>query len=129
MMFNRMTFLLTALQVLGADWSLLFGVEDDFEWIVGPDGKRRPGNRIGTRYIVAMLQNQCAPVVVRTAETTPAMSAEEVAAACLSGQLIRVRFEGFKAEAYQGKNGLAISASADKAVVVTPAPGTTSTKS
>ena len=128
-MLNRLTFLLTVLQVLGADWSFLFGVEDDFEWITGPDGKRRPGNRIGTRYIVAMLQNQCAPVVVRTPEATPVVSAEEVAAACLSGQLVRVRFEGFKAEAYQGKNGLAISASADKAVIVTPAPGTASPKS
>lgn len=125
---NRLTFLLTALQVFGVDWSLLFAVEDDFEWVTGPDGKRHPGNRIGTRYIVPMLQNQCAPVVVKTPEITPVVSAEDVAAACLSGQFIRVRFDGFKAEAYQGKNGLAISASADKAVIVTSTPGTTSAK-
>ena len=127
-MASRLKFALTALLAMGADWSYLFAVEDDYEWLKGPDGKQHPGARIGTRYTVAMLQNQCSPLVVKTAEATPAVSAEEVAAACLSGQLIRVRFEGFSAEAYQGRNGLSISASADKCVVIAPAPGSTSQK-
>lgn len=68
-------------------------------------------------------------MVVRTSEITPAISPEEVSAACLAGQFIRVRFENFSATPYQGKNGMGVSATADKCVVVTPAPGTTGTKS
>lgn len=123
-MAKRIIIALTALQAMGADWSLLFSVDDGFKWLEGPDGKRRPGERIETIYNVAMLQNGCTPLAVRTPEPQPVVTPEEVAAACLAGQPLRVRFEGFKAEAYQGKNGLAISATADKAVIVTPTPGT-----
>lgn len=117
----KITISVTAEQAMGADWSYLFGVEKDVEWVAGPDGKRRPGNQIGTRYTVAMLHNSCSPLIVRTPEITPAISAEEVAAACLSGNLIRVEFQGFTAEAYQGKNGLGISATAEKCLRKTTA--------
>ena len=48
------------------------------------------------------------------------MSAEEIAAACLTGQFIRLRFEGFAATPYVSKDGLSLKATAKKAVVVTP---------
>lgn len=120
-MAQRITITLTAQQAMGADSSLLFAVEDGFNWVTGPDGKRHPDERTETVYTVAMLHNACAPLRVRTPEAQPVVTAEAVAAACLAGQPLRVRFEGFKAEAYQGKNGLGISATADKAVIVTPA--------
>ena len=109
---------LTVDQSTGTTTPIVTEVADDVEWVDGPDGKRRPGARVGTRYTVLMLQNACAPLTVRTPEATPAVSAEEVAAACLAGKFIRVRFEGFKAHPYQGKNGLGISATADRAIVV-----------
>lgn len=124
---RRISIILNALQAMGADWSLLFAVDDSYEWLEGQDGKRHRGERTGTAYIVAMLNNGCAPLTVRTPEDKPAVSAEEVAAACLTGQPLRVRFEGFKAEAYQGKNGLGISATADKAVILTSNNGTSKT--
>ena len=111
---------LTCEQATGTATPFLVGVSEDWEWIDGPDGKRHPGSTIGTRYTVLMLQSECAPLVVKTPETTPAVSAEEAAAACLSGNFIRVRFEGFQASPYQGRNGLGISATADKCSVVTP---------
>lgn len=121
---------LTVEQATGTATPLLAGVAEDVEWTDGPDGKRRPGPRIGTRYTILMLQNEAAPLVVKTPETTPPISPEEVAAACLSGQFIRVRFDNFKASPYQGKNGLGVSATADKCVIVTPAaPSTPTTKS
>lgn len=121
---------LTVEQAAGTATPLLAGVAEDVEWTDGPDGKRRPGPRIGTRYTILMLQNEAAPLVVKTPETTPPISPEEVAAACLSGQFIRVRFDNFKASPYQGKNGLGVSATADKCVVVPPAaPSTPTTKS
>ena len=121
---------LTVEQATGTTNPLLAGVAEDVEWTDGPDGKRRPGARIGTRYTILMLQNEAAPLVVKTPETTPPISREEVAAACLSGQFIRVRFDNFKASPYQGKNGLGVSATADKCVVVPPAaPSTPTTKS
>ena len=118
-MAKKISILLSALQAMGAEWSLLFAVDDGYEWLDGPDGKRRRGERKETVYTVAMLNNCCAPLTVRTKEPQPVVSAEEVAAACIAGQPLRVRFEGFKAEAYQGKNGLGITATADKAVLVT----------
>ena len=120
---------LTVEQATGTATPPLVGVTEDIEWTDGPDGKRRPGQRIGTRYTLLMLQSEAAQLVVKTPETTPAISAEEVAAACLTGQFVRVRFDNFKASPYQGKNGLGISATADKCVVVTPAPGSTNPKS
>lgn len=124
----KLNFELTVEQAAGTGTPPLVGVSEDMEWTDGLDGKRRPVARIGTRYTVLMLQNECAPLVVKTPETTPAISAEDVAAACLTGQFVRVRFEGFKASPYQGKNGLAISATADKAVIVSPVPSSTSPK-
>lgn len=114
---------LTAVQATGTDTPIVSEVEDEREWKEGPDGKRRPGERIGTRYTVVMQNNGCAPMSVRTPEAVPAISAEEVAAACLSGHFIRVRFENFRATPYQGKSGLGISATADKCVVVPPTSG------
>lgn len=111
---------LTCEQATGTVTPFLVGVSEDREWVDGPDGKRHPGSTIGTRYTVLMLQSEGAPLVVRTPETTPTVSAEEVASACLSGNFIRVRFEGFQASPYQGRNGLGISATADKCSVVTP---------
>lgn len=111
---------LTCEQATGTATPFLVGVSEDREWVDGPDGKRHPGSTIGTRYTVLMLQSEGAPLVVRTPETTPTVSAEEVASACLSGNFIRVRFEGFQASPYQGRNGLGISATADKCSVVTP---------
>lgn len=111
---------LTCEQATGTATPFLVGVSEDREWVDGPDGKRHPGSTIGTRYTVLMLQSECAPLVVKTPETTPTVSAEEVASACLSGNFIRVRFEGFQASPYQGRNGLGISATADKCSVVTP---------
>lgn len=105
-MASKITITITAEQAMGASWSYLFAVEDDFEWIAGPDGKRRPGIRIGTRYTVAMLHNCCAPLIVRTPEITPAISAEEVAAACLSGNLIRVELRSFSSAFRISKAGL-----------------------
>ena len=110
---------LTVEQAAGVSTPILVAVADDVEWINDPDGKRHPGNRVGTRYTVLMQQSGCAPLVVKTTEAVPAVSAEEVAAACLSGQFIRVRFEGFSASPYAGKNGLGLSARAEKAVIVT----------
>lgn len=127
-MATRMTIPVTAQQAMGNDWSVLLNVEDGFQWVDGPDGKRHPGERTETVYTVAMLHNAYAPLKVRTPEAQPVVTAEKVAAACLVGQPLQVRFEGFKAEAYQGKNGLAISATADKAVIVSMAPGTTPSK-
>ncbi len=112
---------LTVEQATGTTTPIVTEVDDDMEWVEGPDGKRRPGPRIGTRYTILMQQSGCAQLVVKTPEATPAISAEDVAAACLSGQFIRARFEGFKASPYQGRNGMGISATADKAVIVTPA--------
>ncbi len=121
---------LTAEQTAGTSTPILADVADDVEWVDGPDGKRRPGPRIGIRYTILMQQSGCAQLVVKTPETQPAVSAEAVAAACLSGQFIRVRFEGFRASPYQGKNGLGISATADKCIVVTSAaPSTPAPKS
>ena len=111
---------LTCEQATGTATPFLVGVSEDREWVDGPDGKRHPGSTIGTRYTVLMLQSEGAPLVVRTPETTPTVSAAEVASACLSGNFIRVRFEGFQASPYQGRNGLGISATADKCSVVTP---------
>lgn len=125
----RIKFDLTVEQATGTTTPLLVSVSEDREWLTMPDGKRQPGDLIGTRYGVLMLQNECAPLVVRTPEITPAISAEDVAAACLTGQFIRVRFENFTATPYQGKNGMGVSATADKCVVVTPAPGPVSPKS
>lgn len=122
----KIKFDLTIEQATGTTTPLLVGVAEDVEWTDGPDGKRRPGARIGTKYIVLMLQSEAAPLVVKTPETTLPISPEEVAAACLSGQFVRVRFENFKASPYQGKNGLGVSATADKCVVVTPAVPSTS---
>lgn len=122
-MAKRITITLTAQQAMGAENTLLFGVDDGYNWVEGPDGKRHPSKRTETIYTVAMLNNACAPLRVRTPEAQPVVSAEDVAAACLTGQPLRVRFEGFKAEAYQGKNGLGISATADKCVVVAPTSG------
>lgn len=119
---------LTVEQATGTSTPSLVGVAEDVEWKDGPDGKRRPGDRIGTRYTVLMLQSECNQLVVKTPEITPAISPEEVAAACLSGQFIRVRFENFHASPYQGKNGLGISATADKCVLVTPASSTPASK-
>ncbi len=115
---------LTIEQATGTITPIVTGVAEDVEWTDGPDGKRRPGARIGTRYTVLMLQSECAQLVVKTPEATPAISAEEVATACLSGQFVRVRFDGFTASPYQGRNGMGISATADKAVVVTPVSAT-----
>lgn len=117
----KLNFELSVEQSTGTATPIVVGVADDVEWTDGPDGKRRPGARIGTRYTVLMQQSECAPLVVKTPETTPAISAEDVAAACLSGQFVRVRFENFKASPYQGRNGMGVSATADKAVIVTPA--------
>ena len=114
---------LTDQQTFGTGTPFLVSVGDDMEWVEGPDGKRHPGRRLGTKYGALMLQNECNKVFVSTPEETPAISAEEVAAACLSGQFIRVRFEGFTADVYKGKNGLGISATADKAVVVSAPSG------
>lgn len=125
----KLSFNLSVEQATGTATPIVVGVSDDVEWTDGPDGKRHPGARIGTRYTTLMQQNECAPLVVRTPETTPAVSAEEVAAACLAGQFIRVRFENFSATPYQGRNGMGVSGTANKCVVVTPAPGTTSAKS
>ena len=98
-MAKRISILLSALQAMGGEWSLLFSVDDGYEWLDGPDGKRHRGERKETVYTVAMLNNGCAPLTVRTPEDKPAVTAEAVAAACLTGQPLRVRFEGFKAEA------------------------------
>lgn len=126
----KITFELNVEQATGTTTPLLAGVTEDHEWVTLPDGKRQPGERIGTRYTVLMLQNEAAPLVVKTPETAPPISPEEVAAACLSGQFVRVRFEGFKATPYQGKNGLGVSATADKCTIVTPAaPSTPAPKS
>lgn len=114
---------LTSQQTFGTDTPLLVSVEDNTEWVEGPDGKRHPGRRLGTKYGALMLQNKCDKVFVTTPEETPAISAEEVAAACLSAQFIRVRFEGYAADVFKGKNGLGISATADKAVVVSAPSG------
>lgn len=119
-MSNKFHINLTCEQATGTATPFLVGVSEDREWVDGPDGKRHPGSTIGTRYTILMLQSSCAPLVVKTPETTPAVSAEEAAAACLSGNFIRVRFEGFQASPYQGRNGLGISATADKCSVVTP---------
>ncbi len=116
---TKLNFSLSLEQSAGTSTPFVVDVADDVAWVEGQDGKRRPGARIGTRYTVLMLQNACAPMVVKTPEVQPAVSAEEVVAACLAGQFIRVRFEGFKANPYQGRNGLGISATAEKAVVVT----------
>ena len=118
---------LTCEQATGTATPIVTEVTDDVEWVDGPDGKRRPGSRVGTRYSVMMQHSGCAPLVVRTPETTPTVSAEDVAAACLSGNFIRVRFEGFTANPYQGRNGLGISASAEKCIVVTPVANTSKT--
>lgn len=131
-MARNFNFNLTVEQATGTTNPLLAGVTEDIEWTDGPDGKRHPGARIGTRYTVLMLQNECAQLVVKTPETAPPIGSEEVAAACLAGQFVRVRFENFSASPYQGRNGLGISATADKCVVVTPAapvPGSASPKS
>lgn len=125
----KYNFKLTVEQATGTATPIVASVSEDREWLTMPDGKRQPGDLIGTRYGVLMLQNECAPLVVRTPEITPAISAEDVAAACLAGQFIRVRFENFTATPYQGKNGMGVSATADKCVVVTPATGTTGPKS
>lgn len=125
----KFNFDLTIEQATGTATPIVVGVTDDVEWTNGPDGKRRPGARIGTRYTVLMLQSECSPLVVKTPEITPAVSTEEVAAACLSGQFIRARFENFKASPYQGRNGMGVSATADKAVIVSPAPGNATPKS
>lgn len=116
---------ITVEQATGTATPIVADVEDAVEWVDGPDGKRHPSPRVGTRYTILMQQSGCAQLVVKTPEATPAISAEEVAAACLSGQFIRVRFEGFKASPYQGRNGMGISATADRAVVVTSANTTT----
>lgn len=125
----KLTFNLTVEQATGTTTPIVVSVADDVEWTDGPDGKRHPGAHVGSRYTVLMQQNECAPLVVRTPELTPAVSAEEVAAACLAGQFIRVRFENFTATPYQGKNGMGVSGTAEKCVVVTPATGTTGAKS
>lgn len=109
---------LTTQQTFGTDTPFVVSVEDNKEWVDGPDGKRHPGKRLGTKYGALMLQNGCDKVFVTITEETPTISPEEVAAACLSGQFIRVRFEGYAADVFKGKNGLGISATADKAVVV-----------
>lgn len=114
----KLTLDLTSIQTFGTDAPFLVSVGDNMEWLEGPDGKRHPGKRLGTKYGLLMLQNECDKVFVTTPEETPAISQEEVAAACLSGQFIRVRFEGYSADVFKGKNGLGISATADKAVVV-----------
>jgi len=120
----RLNIVLGLEQATGTTTPAVVDVADDIRWIDGPDGKRYPGDRIGTRYTVLMQQSACSPLTVKTPETAPAVSAEDVAAACLSGQFIRVRFENFQARPYQGKNGLGISATADKAVVVSTVPTT-----
>lgn len=122
-MSKKFDFKLTITQATGTEAPLLVDVAEDVEWTDGPDGKRRPGQRIGTRYTVLMLQNACAPLVVKTPELTSVVSADEVAAACLSGQFVRVRFENFSATPYQSKNGLGVSGTADRCVVApSPAP-------
>lgn len=126
-MSNKFHINLTCEQATGTATPFLVGVSEDREWVDGPDGKRHPGSTIGTRYTVLMLQSECAPLVVKTPETAPAVSGEEVATVCLSGNFIRVRFEGFTASPYQGRNGLGISANAEKCVVVTPAANTSKT--
>lgn len=129
-MIKKLKIVLTVEQATGTTTPLLAGVAEDYEWVTLPDGKRQPGERIGTRYTLLMLHNEAAPLVVKTPETAPPISPEEVAAACLSGQFVRVRFENFKATPYQGKNGLGVSATADKCLVVTPAaPSTPAAKS
>lgn len=115
---SKLNLSLTVEQATGTTTPLLVEVSEVFEWVTGPDGKRHPGNRIGTAYTVLMQQSGCAPLVVKTEELTSPVSAEAVADACLSGQFIRVRFENFKASPYQGKNGLGISATADKCALV-----------
>ena len=120
---NKFNLKLGVEQATGTPTPIVGEVKDDVEWEDGPDGKRRPGPRVGTRYTVHMQQSGLAPLTVRTPEAVPAVSPEEVAAACLSGQFIRVRFENFVAEPYQGKNGMGISATADKAVVVSAPSG------
>ena len=109
---------LTVEQATGTTTPIVAEVSDNVEWVDGPDGKRHPGPRVGTRYTVLMQQGGLAQLTVKTPEAVPAISAEEVAAACLSGQFVRLRFDNFAAEPYQGKNGMGISATADKAVVV-----------
>ncbi|MBC5722571.1 hypothetical protein H8S11_07080 [Flintibacter sp. NSJ-23] len=120
---NKFNLKLSAEQATGTPTPIVGDVKDDVAWETGTDGKRHPGPRVGTCYTVLMQQSGLAPLTVKTPEAVPAVSAEEVAAACLSGQFIRVRFEGFTADPYQGKNGLGISATADKAVVVSAPSG------
>ena len=124
----KFNFNLSVEQATGTTTPIVVSVADDVEWTDGPDGKRHPGARVGIRYTVLMLQNECAPMVVRTSEATPAISAEDVAAACLAGQFIRVRFENFSATPYQGRNGMGVSGTADKCVVVSQAPGNPASK-
>ena len=114
----KLSIQLTLEQTTGTAEPFLVAVAEDVEWNEGPDGKRRPGNRIGTRYTVLMLSSECAPLIVRTPEAAPVVSAEEVAAACLAGQFIKVRFQNFAARPYQGKNGLGVSATADSCEIV-----------
>lgn len=114
---SGISFSLNAIQATGSDNPVLVCVADEVEWTVGEDGRRHPGARIGTRYTVLMLQNACAPLVVKTPEAVPVVTAEAVAAACLSGKFIRVKFENFAATAYQGRNGLGVTATADKAIL------------
>lgn len=126
----KLTFELTIEQATGTTTPFLTGVSEDMEWEEGPNGKKRPVAQLGMRYTVLMLQNEAAPLVVKTPETTPPISPEEVAAACLSGQFVRVRFDNFKATPYRAQNSLGVSATADKCVVVTPAaPSTPAPKS
>ena len=43
---------LTVDQSTGTTTPIVTEVADDVEWVDGPDGKRRPGARVGTRYTV-----------------------------------------------------------------------------
>lgn len=101
----------------GVSTPIVAGIEQSLEWLLGPDGKRHPGERNGTLYTILMQNSGCAQLRVRTPELEPAVAPEEVEAACLTGRFVRLRFENFHATPYQGKAGLAISATADKAEV------------
>ncbi|MDF2855382.1 MAG: hypothetical protein K0Q87_1233 [Neobacillus sp.] len=110
---------LTVSQATGTENPILVGAEDHME-LIEENGRWRQGKRLGSSYTVLMLQSCCTPLVVRVEDEKPIIMQSELDIMNLSGNFCRVSFHDFTAEPYKGKSGLALSATAKKAVIVSP---------
>ena len=120
---KKLSISLTLEQCTGTSSPIVVDVGEHCEWIRDDaTGKSKRGARLGSTYTVLMQNQQCQHLIIRTPESQPVVSQEEVATACVSGQFLRISFEGFSGRPYSRDDETLISAKADRAIAIAKSP-------